>query len=194
MTVSAKDSTKARDNVLLAAVAQGNRQALADLYIVHHRRLVRFLSRFTSSYETVEEIINDTFLVVWHSAKDFRFASQVSTWIISIAYRTLMKSMRKQKAQRNADSVGPFPEKDFDPSIMTEVEDWLKRGLSQLPIEQRLTLELAFHMGHSLQEIALITDCPLSTVKARLFHSREKLRQCLPTLGGEPADLPEVAR
>jgi len=66
--------------------------------------------------------------------------------------------------------------------------------LSRLPMEQRLTLELAYHMGHSLEEIAAITDCPVGTVKARMFHAREKLRQYLPTLGGGASELPARIR
>jgi RNA polymerase sigma-70 factor (ECF subfamily) len=191
MSAPAKESAKARDNALLLAVAEGSRQALGELYLGYHRRLVRFLSRFTSSYETVEEIINDTFLVVWQTAKDFRFASQVSTWIISIAYRTLLKSLRRQKNHLEAQSLGDHPEQAVDPTSRAEVQDWLRQGLNQLPVEQRLTLELAFHMGHSLQEIATITDCPIGTVKARMFHAREKLRDYLPALGGGVPELSE---
>jgi RNA polymerase sigma-70 factor, ECF subfamily len=44
-------------------------------------------------------------------------------------------------------------------------------------------------MGHSLEEIAAITDCPVGTVKARMFHAREKLRQYLPALSGGPPGL-----
>jgi RNA polymerase sigma-70 factor (ECF subfamily) len=190
MTVPAKDSSKERDSELLIAIAGGSRQALGDLYLGYHRRLVRFLSRFTSSYENTEEIINDTFLVVWQSAKDFRFESQVSTWIISIAYRTLTKSLRSQKNHLQVQSWGQSTEQSVDPTLNAEVQDWLTQGLSQLAVEQRLTLELAFHMGHSLHEIASITDCPVSTVKARLFHARAKLRQFLPALGGDAAVLP----
>ena len=190
MSVPAKDSSKERDNELLIAVAGGSRQALGDLYHGYHRRLVRFLSRFTSSYENTEEIINDTFLVVWQSAKDFRFESQVSTWVLSIAYRTLTKSLRSQKNHLQVQSWGQSTEQSVDPTLNAEVQDWLTQGLSQLPVEQRLTLELAFHMGHSLHEIASITDCPVSTVKARLFHARAKLRQFLPALGGDAAVLP----
>jgi RNA polymerase sigma-70 factor (ECF subfamily) len=52
-----------------------------------------------------------------------------------------------------------------------------------------LTLELAYNMGHSIEEIAEITDSPVGTVKARMFHAREKLRQYLPVLGGaDPSD------
>jgi len=184
MTVLAKISTKEHYCELLVAVAAGNRRALEELYLAYHRRLARFLSRFTPRYENVEEIINDTFLAVWQSAKDFRHASQVSTWIIGIAYRTALKSLRRQKRHTAAGSLDDFPEQTVDPTFETEIQDWLKHGLNQLPVEQRLTLELAYHMGHSLEEIAAITECPVGTVKARMFHAREKLRRYLPNSSG----------
>jgi RNA polymerase sigma-70 factor, ECF subfamily len=184
MTVSAKNSSKERDQELLLAVAGGSRRALEELYLSYHRRLARFLSRFTPRYENVEEIINDTFMVVWQSAKDFRYASQVSTWIIGIAYRTALKSLRRQKNHSGARSLDDYPEQTTDPTLEAEVQDWLTHGLSQLSVEQRLTLELAYHMGHSLEEIATITQCPVGTVKARMFHAREKLRSYLPALSG----------
>jgi RNA polymerase sigma-70 factor (ECF subfamily) len=188
MTVLAKNSAKERDRELLVAVAAGSRQALEELYLSYHRRLARFLSRFTPRYENAEEIINDTFMVVWQSAKDFRHASQVSTWIIGIAYRTALKSLRRQKNHTGARSLDDYPEQSVDPMFETEVQDWLKHGLDQLPVEQRLTLELAYQMGYSLEEIAAITDCPVGTVKARMFHAREKLRSYLPALSGAAAD------
>jgi RNA polymerase sigma-70 factor, ECF subfamily len=184
MTLPAKNSPKERDSALLVAIAAGDRRAVEELYLSYHRRLARFLSRFTPRYENVEEIINDTFMVVWQSAKDFRNASQVSTWIIGIAYRTALKSFRRQKNHVGARSLDDYPEQTVDPTFDAEVHDWLKHGLSRLPVEQRLTLELAYHMGHSLEEIAAITDCPVGTVKARMFHAREKLRQYLPSLSG----------
>jgi len=174
----------------MTAVATGNRQALEELYLSYHRRLARFLARFTARYENVEEIINDTFMVVWQNAGDFRFASQVSTWIFGIAYRIALKSARRQQHHTAAGCLDDYPEQSVDPVRAAEVEDWLARGLNQLPIEQRLTLELAYHMGHSLEEIALITDSPVGTVKARMFHARQKLRQYLPTLGGGSSDTP----
>src|SRR5450432_4563471 len=148
MTVLAKNSSKERDQQLLESIAQGDRRALEELYLSYHRRLARFLSRLTSRYENVEEIINDTFMVVWQSAKDFRYASQVSTWIIGIAYRTALKSLRRQKNHGGVRSLDDYPEQSTDPTLDTEVQDWLRQGLSQLPVEQRLTLELAYHMGH----------------------------------------------
>jgi len=182
------NSPKEHDSMLLAQVAAGDRRALEQLYLGYHRRLARFLSRFTSRYENVEEIINDTFMVVWQHAKDFRHASQVSTWIIGIAYRTALKSLRQQKNFKFPAGAVVLAEQSTDPTRETETEDWVGRGLRQLPLEQRLTLELAYQQGHSLEEIAVITNSPVGTVKARMFHAREKLRRSLPGLaGGERA-------
>src|SRR5580658_2267090 len=129
MTVSAKNSPRERDSALLVAVAAGDRRALEELYLGYHRRLSRFLARFTPRYENVEEIINDTFMVVWQSAKDFRNASQVSTWVIGIAYRTALKSIRRQKNHASAANLDDCPEQTCDPTSDTEMHDWLKQGL-----------------------------------------------------------------
>jgi RNA polymerase sigma-70 factor, ECF subfamily len=188
MPLLAQDSPKESDNKLLLEIAKGDRAALEKLYLGHHRRLARFLSRFSQRYENIEEIINDTFMVVWQSAKDFRFASQVSTWIFGIAYHTALKSIRSHKNDASATSLEDCPEMYFNPSDLVEMEDWLSHGMNRLPPEQRLTLELAYHMGHSMDEIAAITNAPVGTVKARMFHAREKLRHYLPALDGSESD------
>src|SRR5580698_8080610 len=128
MILTAKNSPKERDNALLLAIATGDRRALEELYLSYHRRLARFLSRFTPRYENVEEIINDTFMVVWQSAKDFRNASQVSTWIIGIAYRTALKSVRRQKNHTAALSLDESPEQIVDPGADAEMQDWVAHG------------------------------------------------------------------
>jgi RNA polymerase sigma-70 factor (ECF subfamily) len=190
MNSLAKISLPEGDSDLLAAVAGGSRAALERLYHGYHRRLARFLSRFTSRYENVEEIINDTFMVVWQSAKDFRNASQVSTWIFGIAYRTALKSLRRQKNHAAALSLDESPELTVDPEADAEVQDWVTHGLNCLTVEHKLTLELAYRMGHSLEEIAAITDTPVGTVKARMFHARRKLREYLPAIGGYETEIP----
>jgi RNA polymerase sigma-70 factor (ECF subfamily) len=183
MRLVAEKTAGDHDQQLLAAVARGERRALEELYLAYHRRLSRFLSRFASRYESIEEIINDTFMVVWQHAGDFRGASRVSTWIIGIAYRTALKSLRREEPRNTADSSN-YVEPSVDPTRETELHDWVSQGLAQLSIEQRMVIELAYHMGHSIEEIAAITDAPIGTVKARMFHAREKLRHFLPALAG----------
>jgi RNA polymerase sigma-70 factor (ECF subfamily) len=190
MSVPANDSFGESDNELLIAIAAGNCRALKELYVSYQWRLARFLSRFTQRQESIEEVINDTFMVVWRNANNFRCESQVSSWIFGIAYRTALKSIRRQKNHSAARSLDECQEQTVDPVLETEVQDWLMHGLNRIPAEQRLALELACRSGHSLMEIAEITGAPIGTVKARMFHARRKLRQYLPTLGG---GIPELS-
>ena len=184
MQARSRQSPKRLDEDLLREVACGDRRALDTLYLGYRRRLARFLVRVAPQYETVEEIINDTFLVVWQRAKDFRGASRVSTWIIGIAYRIALKSLRRNDGLVRAQRFDSMPEPWVEPTKDAELRDWVAHGLSHLPVEQRLALELAYNMGHSIEEIAEITGSPVGTVKARMFHAREKLRQHLPALAG----------
>ena len=55
----------------------------------------------------------------------------------------------------------------------------LDRALAQLPIEQRLVLEFTYYMDHSCEEVAEIMECPVNTVKTRMFNARRKLRVIL---------------
>src|ERR1700683_5309275 len=154
MTLLAKSLPRESDKELLTGVAAGGRRALEELYLSYHRRLARFLVRFTPRYENVEEIINDTFMVVWQSAKGFRSASQVSTWIFGIAYRTALKSLRRQRNHSAALCIDDYPELTIDPAQDAEVEDWVTRGLNRLPLEKPMTLGLAYHIAHSLEGLA----------------------------------------
>jgi RNA polymerase sigma-70 factor (ECF subfamily) len=184
MILPARHSPIDDDDDLLGAVANSNSLALEALYLKYRRRLARFVSRVTPRYENVEEIINDTFMTVWESAIDFRSASQVSTWIFGIAYRTALKSLRRQKNCPDARNLVDYPQQPVDPLRATEVHDWLAHGLNRLPLEQRLALQLTYHMGYSIEEIAAITNSPVGTVKARMFRARERLRKFLPALAG----------
>ena len=62
----------AREVDLIARIAEGDRKAFEELYNLYHRRMARFLTRLTRRYDVAEEVINDTFWVVWNKAGDFR--------------------------------------------------------------------------------------------------------------------------
>jgi RNA polymerase sigma-70 factor (ECF subfamily) len=170
------------DAELLAAVGAGDRQALEELYLSYYPRLARFLSRSPSRYQNAEHVINDTFMSVWQCAKDFRHPSRVSIWIFGMAYRMALTSLLHQKSPTAATGLDECLE-DTVGLVDAEVQDGLAQGLEILPLQQRLTLKLAYQMGFSLEEIAAITDTPVDTVKARMYHAREMLRLYLTTLG-----------
>ena len=171
---------------LIRRVSLRDRGALRELFLLYHRRLSRFLMRLTQRQDLAEEIINDTLMVVWNSAERFRGDSRVSTWIVGIAYRRALKSVRRRRSfelvelEANDNLVG------VDNLQACETQEWIEEALEELPIEQRLCLELAYVLGHSCEEIAIITSCPVNTVKTRLFHARRKLSVLLPRLAGNP--------
>ena len=72
---------------LISGTANGDLRAFECLYRDYHPRLSRFLQRLTRSPTLVEELINDTMLVVWQKAASYNHESKVSTWIFAIAYR-----------------------------------------------------------------------------------------------------------
>jgi RNA polymerase sigma-70 factor (ECF subfamily) len=178
----------ATDRMLLQRMAAGDRAALAVLYRSYHGRLCRFLSRLTRRPDVIEEVINDCFWIAWQKADGFRGDSRVSTWIMGIAYRCGLKALR----QHGAEPVEDDPVRDerassHDPGEDRELRDWLAKGLERLSMDQRVVVELVYGVGHSLEDVAAITQCPVGTVKARLFYARVKLRNVLPALAGDPS-------
>lgn len=171
-----------RERELLRLIAQHDRAAFRELYLAYHRRLARFLMRMTFRHDVIEEVINDTLWTVWRKAGEFRGESQVSTWIVGIAYRRALKALRSIGSGRalQAEQTLYAP----DQQAQNEDREWLERALAELPFEQRMALELAYLLGHSCEEIATIMQCPVNTVKTRMFHAREKLRVSLPRLAG----------
>ncbi|HEU4781604.1 MAG TPA: sigma-70 family RNA polymerase sigma factor [Steroidobacteraceae bacterium] len=176
----------ASERALLERIARSKDQAaFRELYGNYYQRLSRLLARMSVRREDIEEVINDTFWVVWTKASEFRGASQLSTWIIGIAYRRALNALRRAKIRPVSDE--PFDEDSISVASTDDAEtdgQWLALGLSRLPVEQRMALELTYTLGHSCEEVAAILDCPVNTVKTRLFRARETLKQVLPALAG----------
>ena len=182
-TDSDSDST---DLILLQRMAAGDHAALAVLYRGYHGRLCRFLSRMTRRADVIDEVINDCFWIAWQKSGSFRGDSRVSTWLMGIAYRCGLKALRQRGAGPVEDDVlqeGQTPSENLDED--RELRDWLRKGLDCLSTDQRVAIELVYGVGHTLDEVAAITQSPVGTVKARLFHARVRLRNVLPSLAGE---------
>lgn len=181
------DQTRAdaADLALLQRMARGDRGALATLYRGYHGRLCRFLSRLTRRPDVIEEVINDCFWIAWQHAGDFRGDARVSTWLMGIAYRCGLKALRRQGDEPIDDAARPELECGEDPEEDREMRDLLDKALKHVTADQRVVVELVYGVGHSLNEVAAILQCPVGTVKARLFHARVKLINVMPGLCGE---------
>ena len=172
------------DRPLLARIAAGEPSALARLYDLYRARLARFVRRLSSNDSLIEEIVNDTFLVVWNKAQEFRAECAVSTWLMAIAYRCALKALREQRHTLLEVEL-THPDLVLEYWHDYETPDLLAKAFDVLSEDLRLAMALAYLFGHSIEEIAQITGCPVTTVKARLHRARGKLRTRL-TMLGEP--------
>jgi len=75
-------------------------------------------------------------------------------------------------------------EQVYEPSSQSELAEWVDEALARLPSEQRAVLKMFYGRDQSCEEISQALNCPLSTVKTRMFHGRRKLRELLPRLAG----------
>lgn len=166
---------------LMDRIATGDPAALETLYYRFHPQLARFLWRLIGRREGLEEIINDTFVDVWKSARNFREASLVvSAWMVGIAYRKALQYLCQQRSSSAWFNMRHPPEQAKDSLDDTEIDDALAQGLRAVPIEQRLALLLTYQMGYGLEEITAITGVSAATVNARMLCAREKLRCLFP--------------
>jgi len=176
------------DRQLLARIAARDARAMEKLYLRYYGRVGAFLTRITRRAELVDEMINDTFMVVWTQAREFRGEVRVSTWIFGIAYRRGLTSVRHE-TRAHAHMRMPTHRCDEVDGASERADqiEWLAHALDQLPFKQRTALQLTYWLGLSCEETAAVMQCPTNTVKTRMLHARRKLRVLLPAFGGSVA-------
>lgn len=160
---------------LLQESAEGSRAAFSQLYDLLYTPLVRFIYRYTPSEVLIEEILNDTMLVVWQKADSFRGDSRVLTWVLGIASRRALKAVHREHAWEGKNDRHPdiiAVSGDTGRLSTLQALDW---ALQQLNVEQRLAIELAYFHGMSCEEMAEVLQCPPNTAKTRLHYGRRKL-------------------
>jgi RNA polymerase sigma factor (sigma-70 family) len=167
---------------LVARIEAGDRAAFTQLYRAYFPRLARFLDRMTRNPGLIEEIINDTLLVVWQRAGSFNHSSKVSTWIFAIAYRKALKGIRDLDEPVESDADESAGDAAAEPEIALstlQLQHLVARALDALPPLQRTVVNLVYYHGMGYEEIAAIMDCPVNTVKTRMFSARTRLKVLL---------------
>jgi RNA polymerase sigma-70 factor (ECF subfamily) len=172
----------AEDARLLVQVARGDRQAFERLYHLYFRRITRFLHRSTRSLQLIEEIVNDTMLVVWKKAPSWDASCKVSTWIFAIAWRKAAKAI--DGADEPVDGAPDLMEAGPDSQPDGQFARLRQRmavdvALYALPVEQRTVVQLTYFHDLGYAAIADIMGCPENTVKTRMFHARRRLARLL---------------
>ena len=179
---SADQSERDSDQRLILLVRERDGDAFDELYRRYQTRLSRFLANVVRQPQIVEEVVDDTLMVVWERATDFKGESKLSTWIFAIAYRKAMKALRRYDApleDHGAEirlSAEPSPEEAFGQS---RLHGLLRGAMATLSSDHRAVVELTYFHDLKYREIAEIMECPVDTVKTRMFYARRQLKRCL---------------
>lgn len=175
---------------LLAAMARGDKAALARLYDLLARPLYSLAFRVLNDAGDSQDVVQDVFLQMWHKAATYDTSrGSVFAWAATLTRNRAIDRvrMRKRRAELLAESAP-----DLQPSAVGNDTDsagslWLREkagavraALAALAPEQQKAIELAFFSGLTQQEIAARLNEPLGTIKARIRRGLLKLRDILP--------------
>ena len=174
------------DHQLVARVQKGDKRAFDLLVLKYQFRLQAIVSRFIRDTDEVADVTQEAFIKAYRALPKFRGDSQFYTWLYRIAINTaknylVSKNRRPANtdidigdAEQFADNDKLIDETSPENSMMTEeLAQVIKDSLNQLTEDLRTALTLREFEGMSYEEIAAIMDCPVGTVRSRIFRARE---------------------
>jgi len=186
---------------LLGRIEQADEGAFRELYCAFSRKLYAYVLRQLSDPAQAEEIVADTLYEVWKAPAKFRGESQFSTWLIGIARNKVLMHWRGRKPDADHDDVADLAEQlpsdapgAFEIMADQQRSEGVRHCVDKLGTDHRECVHLVFYQGMALADVARIQQIPEGTVKTRLFHARQKLKQCLQRMlareGEEPLGEP----
>lgn len=181
-------SSEPTDHQLVLRVQKGDKRAFDLLVLKYQYKLQAIVGRFIRDTDEVADVTQEAFIKAYRALAKFRGDSQFYTWLYRIAINTaknhlVSKSRRPANTDIDVEDAEQFAnnEKLIDDatpenSIMTdELAAIIKSALSALPEDLRTALTLREFEGMSYEDIAAIMDCPVGTVRSRIFRAREFL-------------------
>ncbi|MEO8545837.1 MAG: RNA polymerase sigma factor RpoE [Burkholderiaceae bacterium] len=178
------------DRMLVARTVAGDNRAFELLVIKYQRRIQRLIGRMVRDVDLVEDIAQETFIRAYRALHQFRGDAQFYTWLYRIAVNTAKKALMDLKrdptvseaAFRSSDTEdetsrpGNEPTADETPeSVLAakEIGAMVNAAMEALPSDLRDALVLREIEGLSYEEIAVAMNCPIGTVRSRIFRARE---------------------
>ena len=171
-----------REAFLVSRILARDRRAFNELYESYRPRLSHFVMRLVKRPSLVEEVVNDTMLVVWDGLDRFKGESRLSTWVFAIAYRKGMKALTRNDDPVEDDTHETVASSELGPeqnAAYAQRHVALRRAMDQLSADHRAVMDLTYFHEMGYREISAIMNCPVDTVKTRMFHARRNLKTLL---------------
>jgi RNA polymerase sigma-70 factor (ECF subfamily) len=179
------------DLLLVQRTVAGDQRAYGLLVLKYQRRIQRLIGRMVRDVDLVEDIAQETFIRAYRALHQFRGDAQFYTWLYRIAVNTAKKSLMELKrdptvsesflARDDEDETSwqkNEPISDETPeSVLAakEIAAVVNAAMDELPDDLKQAVTLREIEGLSYEEIAVAMDCPIGTVRSRIFRARESI-------------------
>ena len=178
------------DKQLVERVRRGDKRAFDLLILKYQHKVISIVGRYLGDRNDVQDVSQETFIKAYRALPNFRGESAFYTWLYRIAINTaknhlVSKSRRPPNIDIDIDD-GEFQDnsavlrdnKSPEASLATkQMEEVIFRAIENLPPELRVAVTLREFEGLSYEEIARMMDCPVGTVRSRIFRAREAIEQ-----------------
>jgi RNA polymerase sigma-70 factor (ECF subfamily) len=183
------DSNKELDHRLVIQAQSGNKKAFELLVVKYQRKLLRLVNRFVHDPSEAEDVTQEAFIKAYRALKSFRNESAFYTWLYRIAVNTAKNHLVSRGHHFTTHTVADSDEaenfedahalKDMNTPeallMSRQLAETVNLSMSALPEELRTAIHLREIEGMSYDEIANIMNCPIGTVRSRIFRARESI-------------------
>ncbi|NOQ68824.1 MAG: RNA polymerase sigma factor RpoE [Gammaproteobacteria bacterium] len=176
------------DQELVGRVQQGDKKAFDLLVLKYQLRVSKLVSRFLRNQSDVPDVVQDAFIKAYRALPNFRGDSAFYTWLYRIAINTAKNHLVAQSRKSPANSIDVQDAEDYGASewlkeyaspereaLTAELEKTIHQAMGDLPSDLREAITLREIEGLSYEEIAAVMDCPIGTVRSRIFRARETI-------------------
>lgn len=195
------DDSQLLDHELVRRVQRGDMAAFDLLVRKYQHRIAALIGRYVSDWSECQDIAQDTFIRAYRAIGNFRGDAQFYTWLHRIAVNTAKNHLVSQNRRPPTDDIEISDAEQFDSGIRLrdtdtperelmreQMERTVMRAVDALPEDLRMAITLREVDGLSYEEIAQRMDCPIGTVRSRIFRAREAIdTELRPLVDGEPS-------
>ena len=196
ISVSASAGNRELDQILVVRAQQGDKKAFGMLVEKYHRKLGRLLGRMIRDQAEVEDVVQESFIKAYRALPNFRGDSAFYTWLYRIGINTaknyLVSMGRRPQVMQEVEIEdvenfeGGYEMRTTDTpetALMTkQIAQTVNDTVAALPEELRTAITLRELEGLSYEEIAILMQCPIGTVRSRIFRARETISEKLKPL------------
>ena len=179
---------EATDQQLVVRVQEGDKRAFDLLVLKYQLKVHAIVSRFVRDTDEVADVVQEAFIKAYRALPKFRGESQFYTWLYRIAVNTaknylVSRSRRPPGSDVDIDDAEYYSGSEYLKDLGTpenqlfrdELESVIVKSIAELPEDLRTAVTLREYEGLSYEEIAEIMECPVGTVRSRIFRARESI-------------------